>query len=223
MINFSLTEIKDLEKQFGCPLYIFDEKGFEENYKLFERTFLSYYPKYHISYSYKTNYTPFICKLVKSYGGYAEVVSGMERYIAKKVGYEDDKIIYNGPDKGEDGIKAALLGSIVNIDHLEELRAIIRAALNNTEKELRIGLRVNPEIGQNFVSRFGMDKKDIEKAMTLVKEVPNLSVVGLQCHISRCRDLKAWKNRTVFMLTLADQFFIERPKDVSVDYHERQK
>lgn len=58
------------------------------------------YDNYIPGYSYKTNYAPHICKLVKSLGGYAEVVSDMELYVAKKIGYENSEIIYNGPCKG---------------------------------------------------------------------------------------------------------------------------
>ena len=63
--------------------YVFKEKDFIDNYKSFFDTFRKYYSNYQIAYSYKTNYTPYICKLVKELGGYAEVVSKMEYDLAK--------------------------------------------------------------------------------------------------------------------------------------------
>ena len=83
-MQFDVNTIHSLEEQFGAPLYVFDEEAFVENYRRFESIFQSAFSNYRISYSYKTNYTPYVCKLIHSLGGYAEVVSGMEYHIEKK-------------------------------------------------------------------------------------------------------------------------------------------
>ena len=44
----------------------------------------------------------------------------------------------------------------------------------------------------------------------MVSEVDNIEIVGLHCHISRCRSLAAWKNRSNIMLKLADQYFKDK-------------
>ena len=216
MLSITKKELENLVRMFGCPLYVFDEQGFIQNYEHLKTTFQTIYPKYRVSYSYKTNYTPYICSLVKKLDGYAEVVSGMEYYIANKIGYEDNQIIFNGPNKGQDGLNAVLRGSIVNVDNLDELRSVI----NNVRKadgDYHIGLRVNLDIGQSFVSRFGMDEDDIATAFTLVNETQNLSIVGLHCHISRCRGLEAWKKRTMRMINLADKYFpIQLPQYIDL-------
>ena len=92
-----ISAIKELINKVPSPFYIFDEQGFIDNYKHIENTFKAVYPNYRISYSYKTNYTPFVCQLVKSLGGYAEVVSDMEYTLARKLGYANNQIVYNGP------------------------------------------------------------------------------------------------------------------------------
>ena len=206
-MQFDVNTIRNLEQLFGSPLYVFDEVDFTENYRRFEKTFQNVYPEYCVSYSYKTNYTPYICKLINQLGGYAEVVSGMEYYIAQSVGYKPERIIFNGPDKGTDGINAFLNGSIVNVDNLTELNALCEIALTNFDKSFKCGLRVNLDVGQDFVSRFGMDKKDIAESFQIVSKIPNFAINGLHCHISRCRGIEAWKKRTKFMLSLADEFF----------------
>lgn len=206
-MQFDVNTIRNLEQLFGSPLYVFDEVDFTENYRRFEKTFQNVYPEYCVSYSYKTNYTPYICKLINQLGGYAEVVSGMEYYIAQSVGYKPERIIFNGPDKGHDGINAFLNGSIVNVDNLTELNALCEIALTNSDKSFKCGLRVNLDVGQDFVSRFGMDKKDIAESFQIVSKIPNFAINGLHCHISRCRGIEAWKKRTKFMLSLADEFF----------------
>lgn len=207
MIDFSLQEIKRIDSKFGNPLYIFDEASFIQNYHEFETALRHYYLKYQVSYSFKTNYTPYICSLVKTLGGYAEVVSGMEYDIAKRVGYPSERIIFNGPNKGEEGLKALLDGCIVNVDNLEELDSVCRFISQYPERHFEIGLRVNIDAGQSFISRFGMDTEDLGKAFETVGHIPNLEIAGLHCHISRCRDKTAWQRRTEIMLELSDYHF----------------
>lgn len=211
MIDLSQQQVQMLDAEFGSPLYIFDEVAFIENYCEFEATLKEYYPHYQVSYSYKTNYTPYVCALVKRLGGYAEVVSGMEYEIAKKVGYSSDKIVFNGPNKGENGLSAVLDGCIVNVDNTDELNALCKKAKDCPDRDFEIGLRVNVEVGQSFTSRFGMDKEDIEKAFHTIDSIQNLKIVGLHCHISRCRGIEAWRRRTEIMLGLADQYFQNKP------------
>ena len=153
-MQFDVNTIRNLERQFGSPLYVFDEADFAENYHKFQMIFQNVYADYRVSYSYKTNYTPYICKLINQFGGYAEVVSGMEYYIAQNVGYKPDRIIFNGPNKGQDWIKAFLNGSIINVDNLTELNMLCEIALDNSSESFRCGLRVNLDVGQSFISRF---------------------------------------------------------------------
>ena len=210
MLNITREKIVELINEYGCPIYLFDEQGFIDNYLDLQKTFQLAYSKYQVSYSYKTNYTPYICLQVKKLGGYAEVVSGMEYNVAKRVGYEDAQIIFNGPNKGQNGVEAVLAGAMVNVDSLDELSRIIHT-VKQLEEQYYIGLRVNLDIGQAFVSRFGMDETDISEAFSMVSNVSNLEIVGLHCHISRCRGLEAWKRRTEIMIGLADKYFVSKP------------
>lgn len=206
---YTLEQLTSMEEQFGSPMYLFREEDFVNNYKEFVGCFEKYYSKYQLSYSYKTNYTPYICKLVKELGGYAEVVSDMECGVALAVGYEPKEIVYNGPFKGELGVKCLMEGGLVNVDNLEELKGVCQLACKNAEKKFEIGLRVNINIGQTFISRFGidMDSDDLQKAFDMVAEVENLEVVGLHCHVGQSRTVEAWENRANIMLALADKYF----------------
>ena len=206
---YTVEQLKALEAEFGSPLYLFREEDFVKNYLEFKGCFDKYYSKYVLSYSYKTNYTPYICKLVKSLGGYAEVVSDMEYSVAKAIGYEPAEIVYNGPFKGELGKESFLNGGIINVDNLEEMKRICQIAREHADKQLEIGIRVNINIGQHFISRFGIDSdnEDLQKAFDMVSEVENLEVVGLHCHIGQSRTVEAWSNRARIMLELADKYF----------------
>ena len=206
-MNYSRETIEELTGQYGNPLYVFDECGFLENYHRLNKAMSACYEWYRIAYSFKTNYTPYICSTVEKLGSYAEVVSGMEYTLARQIGFDDRKIIFNGPEKGDEGIDALLRGCILNVDSLDELRRIQKEVEVRPVGDYRIGLRVNLNIGQGFVSRFGMDETDVETAFRIVSTINNLRIVGLHCHISRCRGKEAWRKRTEYMLRLADRFF----------------
>lgn len=201
--------IEELIDKYDSPLYIFRESDFIDNYHNFNNTLKACYDKYQLSYSYKTNYAPYICGLVKKLGAYAEVVSDMEYYIAKKVAYEDNHIIYNGPTKGKLSIEMLLNGGLLNVDNLDELNKICEVAEDNKNIKINIGLRLNINIGQKFVSRFGIDvdNGDLEKALLMVDKYKNLSIHGLHCHIGQSRTVDSWKRRAEIMVNIVDNYF----------------
>lgn len=215
-----MTDKKCLEllEEFGSPLYVFDDKAFVENYNHLSKAFRKEYENYVLGYSYKTNYTPHICKLVKSQGGYAEVVSDMELYVAKKIGYENNKIIYNGPCKGEMMEEHILNGGISNIDNEAETLRVIKLAKRYSDKELKVGLRINTDIGAGFVSRFGIetDSKIIDRVVAMIKAQPNLKLVGLHMHVSRARYIGAWQKRIDNILEAADKYIDGTPEYIDL-------
>ena len=161
--------INQLTEIFGSPLYVFNEQAFVENYKALTDTFRMHYENYHIAYSFKTNYTPYIASVVKNHGGYAEVVSGMEYYIAKKIGYKDQNIIFNGPNKGDAGKEAFLNGCILNVDNLDEVQTLSDIAKQNADKSFEIGIRINIDVGQDFISRFGVDISELSSVFEIAE------------------------------------------------------
>ena len=203
--------ISRLLSEFGNPLYVFRENDFIENYNAFDHAMKAKYDKYQLSYSYKTNYAPYIARLVKKLGGYAEVVSDMEYYVAKKIGYEDKQIIYNGPIKGELGYRMMFNEGILNVDNLEELKYVCSMAEKEKDTDISIGLRLNMDIGQSFVSRFGIDadSDDLKKAISMVDNCNNLYIQGLHCHIGQSRSTESWRNRAQRMVDVVDKHFKE--------------
>lgn len=216
---YKLDEVINLEKEYGSPLYIFHANEFKKNYMDLLETFRKIYPKYNIAYSYKTNYTPKICKIVKELGGLAEVVSEMEYRLAKKIGYKNKNIMFNGPVKGEALFEHLSAGGVVNIDNLDEMKKVVIYAQENTTKELKITFRVNIDIGQGFISRFGLDSyvdssiySELDEAFRIASNENNIKIVGLHCHIGRSRGLTEWKNRVEIMFQLVDKYFKNIPE-----------
>lgn len=215
MFELNMEMIKNLKKKCGLPLYIFNEEEFIRNYREIETTFRQIYPNYHICYSYKTNYTPAICKLVKKLGGYAEVVSDMEYELAVQLGYSADKIVYNGPAKGEFLEKQLLLGGILNIDNEDEANRICAFADANADKNIRIGIRVNFDIDAGYTSRFGIDINKIGDMIALLK-AHHIILEGIHCHMSRARGIAAWEKRAKVMLSLVERYDLREIRYISL-------
>lgn len=210
--------IRNLIKSNGTPFYLFDEKGFIDNYRKLEGIFKAIYPNYQLSYSYKTNYTPFVCQLVRSLGGYAEVVSDMEYTLAKKLGYDNKQIVYNGPSKGEEMFDHLEHQGILNIDSLDEAKRIISYVKGHPDRNYTVGIRINMHVGGDFISRFGLvpESKELQETVSLIKETVNLNLIGLHCHISRSRGVEAWTKRTEIMLKAADDYIDGVPAYISL-------
>lgn len=216
-----MIEIETAEKvinKYGAPCYIFNEKRFVDNYKVLTQSMEKEYPKYRISYSYKTNYTPYICALVKHLGGYAEVVSDMEYMLAKHLGYRENEIVYNGPAKGKLLEEHIVNEGICNVDNVSECYRICCVAEKYPDAKIKVGLRLNIDLGRDFTSRFGMKEgsPEFDEVMTALKSHQNISIVGVHCHLSHARDLDAWKKRTELMLAAADRIIDGIPEYISL-------
>ena len=124
-MNINKEVIEPIVGKYGEAFYILDTEQIKINYTELLNAFRKYYRNTYISYSYKTNYTPEICKIIDELGGYAEVVSQMEMEIARRLGIDYEKIIFNGPYKDPDAVRTLLLnGGIVNIDSLYDYKIV---------------------------------------------------------------------------------------------------
>lgn len=210
--------IQQLISKYGSPLYVFDDKGFVENYRHLCAAMRAEYENYMPGYSYKTNYTPHICKLVKSLGGYAEVVSDMELELALRIGYPHNLVIYNGPCKGAMMERHILQGGISNIDNKAEAERVVTLAKRHPDKTIKVGIRINTDIGAGFVSRFGLEVggKEMECVSAMLNTQPNICVVGLHMHVSRARYIEAWQNRIDSILAAADKYIDGVPEYIDL-------
>lgn len=202
-------QLLTLQKDFGKAFYLLDSVQFRKNYKELTEAFSSIYPKFNIAYSYKTNYTPKLCKVVNELGGYAEVVSDMEMEIALRVGVKPEAIIWNGPIKNYEKVEHFLLdGGKVNLDSLYEVSLIKSIAEKYPHNRLNIGIRVNFEINDGVVSRFGfdVDSDEFKKVFELTK-IHNIHLYGVQCHFAT-RRLDTWRPRAERMISIFDSLGI---------------
>lgn len=195
-----------LSGDLKTPLYIADKSDFQRNITDFIAAFKKYYPNYNIGYSFKTNYCEEFINVVKEVSGYAEVVSPDEYNLAHNLGFDNSRIIYNGviPDS-LDKLRVANQGGIVNVDNMHELAELIKS-VNLSTSQLNIGVRLNFDIGNGVVSRFGIEVGSSD--YQYVKDAQRSGVINIKCihcHISYARGLSYFKKRAEMMAKYAKE------------------
>lgn len=208
--NLDAAKLQGLKEDYGEAFYILDSEQFKENFIELKEAFSSIYPNFNIAYSYKTNYTPKLCKIVNELGGYAEVVSEMEAELAFRIGVNPEKIIWNGPIKDPRFVKEFLhKGGVVNIDSSEEMKMIREIVEIHPNNNYRLGIRCNYDVNDGVISRFGFDinSSGFEEVFSFLTETPNVKLVNLQCHFAK-RQLEYWPARTKGMLELVERIGI---------------
>ena len=202
--------IKKLQAEYGEAFYLLDSAQFRKNFAELKGAFNDIYPNWNIAYSYKTNYTPKLCKIVNELGGYAEVVSEMELEIAKRVGCKMDRVIWNGPIKNVPIMEQFLLdGGTINIDCIEELEQIKDIHNRHADHLINVGIRCNYEVNDGVVSRFGfdIDGEDFMEAVKFATTTKNVKLINFQCHFAK-RQIAYWPARAKGMVDLIDRLGI---------------
>ena len=192
----------------GNAAYIFDRTTFENNFKDITHAFRREYRNFKIAYSFKTNYLSAICKGILDLGGMAEVVSPYELKYARVIGFGNSDIVYNGvvPDPlGK--FRVAMRGAKVNVDNIAEYEAISSIAALNGEI-VTLGVRVNIDIGNDLVSRFGVnaDGDELSRLMDSIDNDPHVKFGGFHVHIGFGKPVRFWKEKARKMIELAKRY-----------------
>lgn len=212
----------DLVKEYGTPLYVFDEKLIRDNCKRYINAFKAGGSGNRVAYAGKAFLTLALCRIVQEEGLWLDVVSGGELYTAYKSGFPMDKIYFHGNNKTVEEIEMGIrlgVGRFV-VDNFSEIEFIdsIAAKYNKLQK---IMLRITPGIeahthdyiktGQ-IDSKFGFTVLNnyTMKAVKKAIEHDNVELVGLHCHIgSQIFDTEPYKDAVDIMLSLIDSIYEE--------------
>ncbi len=204
---------------YNTPCFILDEVEFKRNVDGFRLALNHYFTNGLIGFSVKTNSFPYLLKLAKDCGCYAEVVSYSEYELALMCGFAKDKIIYNGPMKSKESFLDALEhGAIVNIETKREIEWL---RLLDTNKEYQVGIRLNIDISHispgdakydNDDSRFGFSAENEEFLLALKKisEISNITIKGLHIHrTSKTRSVNFYQKLVRYGAEVIDKYHLK--------------
>jgi diaminopimelate decarboxylase len=183
--------IKRIAERVGTPFYLYSYHTLVRHFTIFDEAFKGI--PHLVCYSAKANSNLALLRLFVNLGGGVDVVSGGELYRALKGGADPQKIVFSGVGKREDEIEYALKTGILmfNVESSQELQAISQVG-SRIGKEAAIAIRVNPDIDPKthpYIStglrqnKFGIDILRAPMAYRLASKLPNLKIVGIDCHI----------------------------------------
>ena len=183
--------LSHIAEQFGTPTYVYSRAGLEAGYKAYESA-LNDVP-YLIAYAVKANGNLAVLNVLAKLGAGFDIVSvgELERVLA--AGGDPSKVVFSGVGKQNHEIQRALEVGVhcFNVESETELDRIqsIAQALN---KRAAISLRVNPDVDARthpYIStglrdnKFGIDINQAPAVYQRAAAMPNIDVVGVDCHI----------------------------------------
>ncbi|MBN1572643.1 MAG: diaminopimelate decarboxylase [Deltaproteobacteria bacterium] len=183
--------ITRLAEKFGTPLYIYSAKTLRHHFRVFDNAFSGI--EHLICFAMKANSNLGVLRLFAKMGAGFDIVSGGELFRALKAGGDPKKIVYSGVGKTTDEIREALKADILmfNVESFEEL-GVINEIAGTIRKRARISLRVNPDVDPMThpkistglkENKFGIDIKKVIDDYEEAGRLPNIEVIGVDCHI----------------------------------------
>jgi diaminopimelate decarboxylase len=188
-------DVVDLAKEFGTPLYLFDESTLRHKCREFKEEFGKYYPDMLVIYASKAFLNRALALILKEEGLGLDVVSGGELSIAHSVDFPLDKVYFHGNNKTPEELSLALdwgVGRIV-VDNFYELELLNKLAGERRIKQnilLRLTPGVDPHTHQytttgTLDSKFGfpINTGQAEEALNRALSASTLNLLGLHFHL----------------------------------------
>ena len=183
--------IADIAKSVGTPFYLYSNATLTHHFNTFDKSFgeLSHLTCFAV----KSCSNLAILRLFSTLGGGADIVSGGELYRSLKAGIDPRRIIYSGVGKTEEELRYGLVSGILmfNVESEQELEK-----LQQVGKELElvapVSFRINPDVDPKthaYIStglaknKFGIPIEQAEKIYLRAKEMSNIKILGVSCHI----------------------------------------
>jgi diaminopimelate decarboxylase len=182
----------DVAKKCSRPTYVYDQAAVESRALDYRRA-LSGFKNSQIHVAIKANsFFPLLQGLAKNGFG-IDAVSGGEIALALEAGFAPDKIIFSGVGKSEGELRLAVENGLrqINIESLPEIERLIRVC-GALQKKIAVSLRLNPgfEVDTHpyiktgtLQTKFGLHQTQVTDALRLIKNCPDLRLVGLSFHL----------------------------------------
>ncbi len=200
-LSISGLSIAELAREFGTPLYLYDQESMDSAVSSYRNTLTEEYPGSNgVTYAGKAFLCLAVAQWLKSQGLAVDCTGAGEISIAEKAGIFPTQIVVHGVNKSLEDIRAAArsAGTIV-VDNIPELERLISHLDGDKVPELKIWLRLRPgevvhthayrQTGQEE-SKFGLSPSELEFAARRCLE-NGLAVNGMHFHLgSQFKELK---------------------------------
>lgn len=180
-----------IAERFGTPTYVYSRAHIEAQYLAYADALAG--TAHLVCFAVKANSNLGVLNVLARLGAGFDIVSRGELERVLAAGGAPDKIVFSGVGKTRDDMRRALeVGvhcfNVESTDELERLQ-VVAAELG---VRAPISLRVNPDVDAGthpYIStglkenKFGIAIADAEDVYVRAAQLPNLEVVGVDCHI----------------------------------------
>ena len=180
-----------IAERFGTPTYVYSRAHIEAQYLAYADALAG--TPHLVCFAVKANSNLGVLNVLARLGAGFDIVSRGELERVLAAGGAPDKIVFSGVGKTRDDMRRALeVGvhcfNVESTDELERLQ-VVAAELG---VRAPISLRVNPDVDAGthpYIStglkenKFGIAIADAEDVYVRAAQLPNLEVVGVDCHI----------------------------------------
>ena len=180
-----------IAQRFGTPTYVYSRAHIQAQYRSFTDA-LDGVPHL-VCYAVKANSNLGVLNVLARLGAGFDIVSRGELERVLAAGGQADKIVFSGVGKSREDMRRALEVGVhcFNVESTDELERLQVVA---AEMGVRapISLRVNPDVDAGthpYIStglkenKFGIAIADAEDVYIRAAQLPNLEVLGVDCHI----------------------------------------
>ncbi|MCO7609751.1 diaminopimelate decarboxylase [Pseudomonas chlororaphis] len=203
-----------IAERFGTPTYVYSRAHIEAQYLAYAEA-LAGMPHL-VCFAVKANSNLGVLNVLARLGAGFDIVSRGELERVLAAGGQADKIVFSGVGKTRDDMRRALEVGVhcFNVESAEELERLQQVA---AELGVRapISLRVNPDVDAGthpYIStglkenKFGIDIATAEDVYIRAAQLPNLEIVGVDCHIgSQLTTLEPFIDALDRLLELVDR------------------
>lgn len=185
----------ELAKEFGTPLYVYDETTIRNMAKTYIHEFTSRYPNTVVAYASKAFLNKEMARIANQENLSLDVVSGGEIAVANSVGFPPERMDFHGnnktPQELSEAVKAGV-GTII-VDGFHELDLLNEIA-RNMKVEQPIMLRLSPSVDAHTHGhtttgildvKFGFSIESGESTIAIRQALnaSNLDLKGIHFHL----------------------------------------
>lgn len=206
-------DVTALAEQHGTPLYLYSAATLTQHLRAWQEPLGN---RGMICYAVKANSNLGVLSLLASQGSGFDIVSGGELNRVIQAGGNPNKIVFSGVGKTADEIRMALQLGIhcFNVESESELE-LLNSIAGDMNVQAPMSLRVNPDVDAKthpYIStglsenKFGVDIKIAPEVYAHAASLPNLRIIGVDCHIgSQLTDLQPYWDTLDRILNLVDK------------------
>ncbi len=203
-----------IAERFGTPTYVYSRAHIEAQYRAYADA-LAGVPHL-VCFAVKANSNLGVLNLLARLGAGFDIVSSGELERVLAAGGDAGKVIFSGVGKSRDDMRRALEVGVhcFNVESTDELERLQEVAAEQGVSAA-VSLRVNPDVDAGthpYIStglkenKFGIAIADAEAVYARAASLPNLKVLGVDCHIgSQLTSLPPFLDALDRLLALIDR------------------